>query len=202
MNEAHSARIGLHVWSVLQTTTTGGTDEKSWGFYTRCSTVSKPSDRRVAQGDLEVGRVPALPRRDRSEAPAPRRRRDGWMNLGEARRGERPSRCHHRDAYSNSPASSLLRSFFVSFLAAPPFASNSSRSMRASFLASCETTKRDGRSGSVSRVVHPEGKIRGGEGSVVPMLTRKRGANVGIGDAPWLPSWPPSSPASPSPPPP
>ena len=153
MNEAHSARIGLHVWSVLQTTTTGGTDEKSWGFYTRCSTVSKPSDRRVAQGDLEVGRVPALPRRDRSEAPAPRRRRDGWMNLGEARRGERPSRCHHRDAYSNSPASSLLRSFFVSFLAAPPFASNSSRSMRASFLASCETTKRDGRSGSVSRVV-------------------------------------------------
>ena len=38
--------------------------------------------------------------------------------------------------YSNSACSSLLRSFFVSFLF-PPVTANSSRSMRASFLASC-----------------------------------------------------------------
>jgi len=38
--------------------------------------------------------------------------------------------------YSNSACSSLLRSFFVSFLF-PPVRANSSRSMRASFLASC-----------------------------------------------------------------
>ena len=103
MNEAHSARIGLHVWSVLQTTTTGGTDEKSWGFYTRCSTVSKPSDRRVAQGDLEVGRVPALPRRDRSDAPAPPRRPTSSPGLPEPRfSGDRIVRIELAQKFSTS----------------------------------------------------------------------------------------------------